>query len=104
MSVAEIEAELDHLEPDELRRIALKSWLTFVQKADRPGGGNECDEPSPQLLADLDEAILQADATPAQGYPAEVLLKKLGNGLPSNSRTVEVLRCWDGRREHDPKL
>jgi plasmid stabilization system protein ParE len=20
------------------------------------------------------------------------------------SRTVEVLRCWDGRREHDPKL
>jgi len=29
-------------------------------------------------LADLDEAILQADATPAQGYPAEVLLKKIG--------------------------
>jgi len=78
MSVAEIEAELDHLEPDELRRIALKSWLTFVQKADRTGSDNVCDEPSPQLLADLDEAILQADATPAQGYNAEEMLKKIG--------------------------
>ena len=78
MSVAEIEAELDRLEPDELRCIALKSWLTFVQKAERAGGGNECDEPSLQLLADLDEAISQADASAAQGDTGEVLPGKIG--------------------------
>ncbi|MEI8287824.1 MAG: hypothetical protein WCH99_00005 [Verrucomicrobiota bacterium] len=66
MSCAEIEAELDHLAPDELRRIALKSWTTFMAK--EGGGGNECDERDPRLLAALDEALAQADATPGQGH------------------------------------
>lgn len=66
MSYAEIEAELEQLAPDELRRIALKSWTTFVAK--EGGGVNECDEPDPQLLMALDEAIASADATPGQGH------------------------------------
>jgi hypothetical protein len=68
MSLAEIEAELDQLEPNELRRIALKSWTTFVEKERRADGVNECDESDPRLLASLDEAIAKADATPGQGH------------------------------------
>jgi hypothetical protein len=66
MSMAEIESELEKLTPDELRRLALKSWTTFVAK--ESGGVNECDESDPQLLAALDEAIKKADATPGQGH------------------------------------
>jgi hypothetical protein len=68
MSLAEIEAELDLLGPDELRRLALKSWMTFVEKEGRQDGVNECDEDDPRLLAALDEAIAKADATPGQGH------------------------------------
>jgi hypothetical protein len=68
MSFAEIEAELDQLGPDELRRLALKSWTTFVEKEGRADGANICDESDPQLLAALDEAIAKADATPGQGH------------------------------------
>jgi len=66
MSYAEIEAELDQLAPDELRRIALKSWTNFVAK--EGGGINECDESDPQLLMALDESLARADATPGQGH------------------------------------
>jgi hypothetical protein len=59
MSFAEIEAELDKLDPDELRQLALKSWTAFVQKEGRTDGANECDECDPRLLAELDEAIHQ---------------------------------------------
>ena len=68
MSFAEIEAELDQLGPDELRRLALKSWTTFVEKEGRAEGANMCDEADPRLLAALDEAIAKADATPGHGY------------------------------------
>jgi hypothetical protein len=68
MSLAEIEAELDHLGPDELRHLALKSWMTFVEKERRQDGINECDEGDPRLLAALDEAIAKADVTPGQGH------------------------------------
>ncbi len=57
MSLAEIEAELDHLGPEELRRLALKSWMTFVQRERQQPGVNDCDE-----------AIAKADATPGLGY------------------------------------
>ena len=67
MSFAEIEAELDKLGPDDLRRLALKSWTAFVEKEGRSQGANECDEANPRLLAALDEAIAQADATPGHG-------------------------------------
>lgn len=40
MSFAEIEAELDKLDPDELRQLALKSWTAFVQKEGRTDGAN----------------------------------------------------------------
>jgi len=68
MSLAEIEAELDHLRPDELRHLALKSWMRFVEKEQRQAGVNECDEGDPRLLAALDEAIAKADATPGHGH------------------------------------
>jgi len=68
MSLAEIEAELDRLGPEELRHLALKSWMTFVEKERRQDGVNECDEGDPRLLAALDEAIAEADATPGQGH------------------------------------
>jgi hypothetical protein len=41
-TLAEIEAELDRLGPDELRRLALKSWTTFVEKEGRAEGANLC--------------------------------------------------------------
>jgi hypothetical protein len=68
MSLAEIEAELDQLGPDELRRLALKSWNKFVDKEGRAGAVNQCDEDDPRLLAALDEAIAKADASPGRGH------------------------------------
>jgi hypothetical protein len=77
MSFAEIEAELDQLGPDELRRLALKSWTTFVQKEGCTVGANECDESDPRLLAALDEAISKADATPGQGHSGRAVRARL---------------------------
>ena len=77
MSFAEIEAELDRLGPDELRRLALKSWTTFVEKEGRADGANICDESDPQLLAALDEAIAKADATPGQGHSGRDVCARL---------------------------
>jgi hypothetical protein len=61
MSLAEIEAELEQLGPDELRQLAVKSWTTFVRMERRMDGVNECDESDPRLLAALDEAIAKAN-------------------------------------------
>jgi hypothetical protein len=77
MSLAEIEAELDQLGPEELRRLALKSWTTFVEKQKLMGGSNECDEHDPLVLAALDEAIAKADATPGQGYSGDDVRSRL---------------------------
>jgi hypothetical protein len=77
MSFAEIEAELDQLGPDELRRLALKSWTTFVQKEGSMVGANECDESDPRLLSALDEAIAKADATPGQGHSGRGVRSRL---------------------------
>jgi hypothetical protein len=78
MSFAEIEAELDQLGPDELRRLALKSWTTFVQKEGRTVGANECDEEDPRLLTALDEAVQPADATPGQGHSGQEMRARIG--------------------------
>ena len=59
MSFTEIEAELEKLSADELRRLALKSWSAFVAKEP---ASHECSEDDPQLLAALDEAIAKADS------------------------------------------
>jgi len=77
MSFAEIEAELDKLGPDDLRRLALKSWMAFVQKEGRTEGANECDESDPLLLKALDEAIDRADATLGQGLSGNQVRSRL---------------------------
>ena len=77
MSFAEIEAELDKLGPDELRRLALKSWTAFVQKEGGTDGANECDESDPALLAALDEAIEKAEAAPQRGHSAHEVRSRL---------------------------
>ena len=77
MSFAEIEAELDKLGPDDLRRLALKSWTAFVQKEGRANGANECDESDPRLLTALDEAIAGADATPGRGHAGSQVRARL---------------------------
>lgn len=73
MSMAEIETELERLTPDELRRLALKSWSVFVEKE----GGAGCDEEDPQVLAALDEAVRRADATPGQGHSGQELRARI---------------------------
>lgn len=77
MSFAEIEAELSRLSPDELRRLALKSWTAFVAREGRTPGVNECSEQDPGLLALLDEAVAEANATPGQGHSADVVRGRL---------------------------
>jgi hypothetical protein len=70
MSFLEIEAELEHLSPEELRRLAMKSWKAFVQKETQAHDGNECTEEDPELLVALDEAIREADDNPHAGRSA----------------------------------
>lgn len=67
MSLAEIEAELSHLTPDELRNLALKSWSAFAERESECGLSNECDEDDPALLAALDQAVEQTRANPSEG-------------------------------------
>ena len=78
MSLAEIEAELKHLTPEELRKLALKSWTAFAEKEGRSDASNECSEDDPALLAALDEAIAQANAAPGQGYSADEVRARIG--------------------------
>jgi hypothetical protein len=78
MSLAEIEAELGNMTPDELRRLALKSWTAFVEKEAGTGAANECSEDDPQLLAALDEAIEKAEAAPQRGYSGNKVRSRLG--------------------------
>jgi hypothetical protein len=75
MSLAQIEAELDRLTPQELRQLALRSWTAFVKK--EGGSACECDEDDQQLLAALDEAVAAADATQGQGHSAEEVRSRL---------------------------
>ena len=75
MSLAQIEAELDRLTPDELRHLALRSWTAFVKK--EGGIAHECNEDDPQLLTALDEAMAAADATPGQGHSADEVRSRL---------------------------
>ena len=77
MSLAEIEAEVGKLSPDELRRLALKSWIAFVEKEGLAPDANECREDDPQLLTALDEAIAKANSTPGEGHSAAALRSRL---------------------------
>jgi len=78
MSFAEIEAELERLTPEELRRLAVKSWTAFVEKEGLLDTAHMCDEDDPQLLAALEEALAKADATPGRGYSGSEALARLG--------------------------
>jgi hypothetical protein len=78
MSLAEIEAELEKLSVDELRRLAVKSWTVFVKKEGRPDSAHECSEDDPGLLAALDAAIAEADAAPGGGHSATKVRARLG--------------------------
>lgn len=64
MTLAEIEAELEKLDAEELRQLALKSWRAFLGKEDFSSGANECSEEDSKLLAALDEAIAKANSCP----------------------------------------
>ena len=75
MTLAEIEAELDKMTSEELRRLALKSWTAFVEK--ESGAANECSEDDPRLLAALDEAIEKADAASGEGHSADAVRARL---------------------------
>ena len=75
MSLAEIEAELGKMTPDELRRLALKSWTAFVEK--ESGAANESSEDDPQLLAALDEAIEKAEGVPQRGHSGSEVRSRL---------------------------
>jgi hypothetical protein len=78
MSLAEIESELEKLSPAELRRLAFKSWSTFVAKEGGLEVAGGCDEVDPELLTALDEAMQAADATPGQGYSGAELRTRIG--------------------------
>jgi hypothetical protein len=79
MSLAEIEAELDKLDTDEIRRLALISWTALLRKEGRADGANECDESDPRRLTALDEAIARADATPGQGHTGSQVQARLND-------------------------
>ncbi|WP_442888527.1 hypothetical protein [Congregicoccus parvus] len=68
MSLLEIEAELAKLTPEELRRLALRSWSAYVQREEQGDAVQECSEDDPKLLAALDEAIARADKEPGIGH------------------------------------
>jgi len=72
-----IEAELETLTPNELRRLALKSWRTFVEKECRNARANECSEADPELLAALDEATERSDAAANAGLSGDEVCARL---------------------------
>ena len=75
MSLAQIEAELERLSPEELRRLALQSWTAYVQK--EGGIAHECDEEDSALLAALDAAVAAAEAAPGTGCTADEVRTRL---------------------------
>ena len=96
MSFAEIEAELQNLSSDELRRLALKSWTVLVEKESGSEAANECSEHDPRLLAALDEAIAQADASPGRGHSAVQVRARL-SGWTSECTTESSMSCGPSR-------
>jgi hypothetical protein len=77
MSLAEIEAELQHLTPDELRELAIKSWAAFSEKETSADDSNECSEDDPVLLAALDDAIARSGVVPSGGYSGDEVRSRM---------------------------
>jgi hypothetical protein len=77
MSLTEIEAALDKLTPDELRRLAVRSWSAFMAREGDADHFCDDDEDDPELLSALDRAVAKADASPAQGLAADEVRTRL---------------------------
>jgi hypothetical protein len=77
MSLAEIEAELEKLTPEELCHLALRAWRHFVEKEGREPAHPECSEEDPALLAALDEALERANQTPSARYSGDEVRDRL---------------------------
>lgn len=77
MSATEIEAELEQLSLEELRRIALRSWSVYLQREAAAPGSPCCDEDNAELLAALDDAILRADKSGSEGQSADSIRARL---------------------------
>ena len=78
MSLADIEAELEKLTPEELRQLALKSWSAFVERECGDQARTECSEDDPRLLVALDEAIEKANSEPHAGLNGNEVRARLG--------------------------
>jgi hypothetical protein len=81
MSLIEIEAELEKLTADDLRRLALSSWKAYVHK--EGGDSNYCNEEDADVLSALDEAVTRADARPG-GHSGNEVRGCSMNGPRSN--------------------
>jgi len=77
MSLTEIEAQLEHLTPDELRHLALCSWSAFLKREGQSETFNECDEDDPFLLAALDTAVTDADSSPTSGSSGDEIRERI---------------------------
>jgi len=77
MSLAEIEAELEKLKTEELRRLAIQSWTAFLKRESGDERENECSEDDPRILAALDEAIEKAARNPGSGVSAKEVRARL---------------------------
>lgn len=78
MSLTEIEAQLEHLTPDELRHLALRSWSAFVEREGDSEILNECEEDDPFLLSALDAAVERADSFPTSGCAGDEIRERIG--------------------------
>jgi len=91
MRLVEIEAQLQHLTPDELRQLALKSWTAFAEREGQSNVSSECDEDDPALLAAMDEAIERAEAAPNESSSGEENYSRVSHEdgcSPPNRRAV----------------
>ena len=81
MSLAEIEAELERLTPEELRRLALESWTAFEARVSPSQASNECSEDDPRLLAALDDAIEKTASGSQKGYSGNEVRARLSRAF-----------------------
>jgi hypothetical protein len=82
MSLAQIEAELEKLTPDELRRLALRSWSAFVEK--EGGVAHDCDEDDPASWQHWMTQFRQRMRQKGKVIPRMKFARVCANGLQSN--------------------
>lgn len=77
MSIAQIEAEMERLSPEELRRLALRSWTAYLGRERAEPNVNQCDEDSPELLAALDDAVRRSDDSENPSFNSKEVRSRL---------------------------